>query len=115
MDIGEHIKIDNNTWVKLHQKMKSINSSSICISIDTFGCGGNAYKFTPFNNQDETLYYHIIDGPGRVLIDKMSYQFLKGSELVWIDTGCGCGSFTFINPNACYNCGCGKSFTLSDN
>lgn len=73
------------------------------------GCSGFQYGFTfdeivndddsPFEKNGVTL-----------LIDPMSYQYLVGAEIDYVESIEG-SQFTIKNPNATSTCGCGSSFS----
>jgi iron-sulfur cluster assembly accessory protein len=46
-----------------------------------------------------------------VLVDKMSLDYIGGSELDFVDDLMG-ASFRVTNPKAQASCGCGTSFSL---
>ena len=45
------------------------------------------------------------------LIDAMSYQYLMGSEIDYVE-GLEGSKFVVNNPNATTTCGCGASFSI---
>ena len=45
------------------------------------------------------------------LIDSMSYQYLMGSEIDYVE-GLEGAKFVVNNPNATTTCGCGASFSI---
>jgi len=45
-----------------------------------------------------------------LLVDPMSYQYLVGAEIDYVDSIEG-SQFTIKNPNATSTCGCGSSFS----
>ncbi|MFN7095842.1 MAG: iron-sulfur cluster assembly accessory protein, partial [Burkholderiales bacterium] len=45
------------------------------------------------------------------LVDSMSYQYLAGAEIDYVDSFEG-AQFTIKNPNASTTCGCGSSFSI---
>ncbi len=47
----------------------------------------------------------------KIFIDPMSAQYLKDTELDYVETLTGSG-FKFNNPNAKKSCGCGSSFSV---
>ena len=54
----------------------------------------------------------VIDfGNFKVLIDSMSYPYLYGSTLDFVEDLSG-AKFVIENPNAKTTCGCGESFTV---
>jgi iron-sulfur cluster assembly accessory protein len=74
------------------------------------GCSGFQYDFLLDDTRtDEDL---AIEKNGvTVLIDTMSLEFLKGSEIDYVDEMIG-AAFKVKNPNATASCGCGTSFSL---
>lgn len=74
------------------------------------GCSGFQYGFTfdEIANEDD----FVIDREGvKFLVDTMSYQYLVGAEIDYIDSFEG-SQFTIKNPNAQTTCGCGSSFSV---
>lgn len=74
------------------------------------GCSGFQYGFT-FDEiaNDDDLVVEI--GNVKFLVDSMSYQYLIGAEIDYIDSFEG-SQFTIKNPNASTTCGCGSSFSV---
>lgn len=74
------------------------------------GCSGFQYGFT-FDEQvqeDDT----VVENHGvKLLIDPMSYQYLVGAEIDYIE-GLQGAQFVIRNPNAVTTCGCGSSFSV---
>ena len=74
------------------------------------GCSGFQYNFAI----DETRLDDDIllerDG-AKILIDQVSLDFLKGSEIDFTDDLIG-QAFKVNNPNATSSCGCGTSFSV---
>ena len=74
------------------------------------GCSGFQYGFTfdELVNDDD----FVVDKSGvQFLVDTMSYQYLIGAEIDYIDSFEG-SQFTIKNPNAQTTCGCGSSFSV---
>ena len=74
------------------------------------GCSGFQYGFTfdEISNEDD----FIVDKEGvKFLVDSMSYQYLAGAEIDYVDSFEG-SQFTIKNPNASTTCGCGSSFSV---
>jgi iron-sulfur cluster assembly accessory protein len=80
------------------------------VSVEGGGCSGFSYKFdfTTDANSDDLLVER--DG-ARVLIDEMSLEFLRGSEIDFSTELIG-AAFKISNPNATAACGCGTSFSV---
>ena len=74
------------------------------------GCSGFQYNFALDDTRtDDDL---VVERDGAViLIDPTSLDFLKGSEIDFVDDLIG-ASFKINNPNAQSSCGCGTSFSI---
>ena len=74
------------------------------------GCSGFQYGFK-FDN-DEAFDDDVVEFKDfSVLIDSMSYPYLYGSTLDFVEDLSG-AKFVIQNPNAKTTCGCGESFTV---
>lgn len=74
------------------------------------GCSGFQYNFTLDDSRlDDDLV--IRRDEATVLVDPVSLEFLKGSEIDFVDDLIG-AAFKVINPNATSSCGCGTSFAV---
>ncbi len=74
------------------------------------GCNGFSYGFT-FDeeiNPDDAI---IKDEDISVLVDSMSFPYLRGSQIDYIEDLNG-AQFSVKNPNASATCGCGNSFSV---
>ncbi len=74
------------------------------------GCSGFQYGFT-FDEEvaeDDTV---MEKGGVTLLIDPMSYQYLVGAEIDYVEDLNG-AQFVIKNPNAVTTCGCGSSFSV---
>ncbi len=74
------------------------------------GCSGFQYGFS-FDEEmaeDDTAVER--DGV-TVVVDPMSYQYLVGSEVDYVE-GLEGSRFVINNPNATTTCGCGASFSI---
>lgn len=80
------------------------------VAVNGGGCSGFQYEFgfADAQNDDDILIER--DG-ARVLIDTVSLEFLKGSEIDYTRELIG-AAFKIHNPNATANCGCGTSFSI---
>ena len=74
------------------------------------GCSGFQYDFCldETRNDDDLV---IRQGNAVVAIDPVSLDFLKGSEIDFVDEMIG-AAFKVKNPNATASCGCGTSFSV---
>ena len=80
------------------------------VSVEGGGCSGFQYRFelVPDSAPDDILIER--DG-ATVAIDPVSADFVKGSEIDFVDELIG-AQFKINNPNATAGCGCGTSFTI---
>ena len=102
------------------------NNPKLCLRvfITGGGCSGFQYGFT-FDeeiNADDTIVEKLVSngededesGSGSVtvklLIDMMSFQYLKGATIDYREDING-AQFVIKNPNAKTTCGCGSSFS----
>lgn len=74
------------------------------------GCSGFSYGFT-FDDEvagDDA----VVERSGiTLLVDSLSYQYLLGSEIDYVENLQG-AQFVVNNPNAASTCGCGNSFAV---
>lgn len=96
--ISELIAEENNPLLKLR------------VFVQGGGCSGFSYGFT-FDDavaEDDTV---LSKGNVSILVDSMSYQYLVGAEIDYVETLMQ-SSFVINNPNANTTCGCGSSFSV---
>ena len=74
------------------------------------GCSGFNYGFTFDEDQNEDDFL-VEKGTVRVLVDEMSYHYLVGATVDYIEDIRG-SQFSISNPNAVTTCGCGSSFSV---
>lgn len=73
------------------------------------GCAGFSYDL--FFEDETTELDQVFESHGiPIYIDMMSFQYLEGTEIDYVETLHGAG-FKFVNPNAKTSCGCGSSFS----
>lgn len=74
------------------------------------GCSGFQYGFTldEIAADDDTV---VAQSGVQALIDPMSYQYLVGAEVDYVE-GLEGARFIIKNPNAETTCGCGSSFSV---
>lgn len=72
------------------------------------GCAGFEYSLNFTDEVDDDDVATVVSGI-KVVTDTFSANYLKGTELDYVDSLSGSG-FKFINPNARRTCGCGSSF-----
>ena len=82
------------------------------VRVEVSGGGGagfqSGFSFDSGKKPDDT----IVEREGaRVVIDAMSLEFLKGSEIDFVEDLIG-SAFSIKNPNATSACSCGSSFAV---
>ena len=112
--IVEEEKLGNNEDFKITEKAASKikevikDKTGLRIEVVPGGCSGYMYNIVTENkvNNDDK----IVEEKGvKVILDKESFDLLKGSKLDYVDSLQGAG-FKIHNPNAKSTCGCGNSF-----
>ena len=75
------------------------------------GCSGFQYALA-FDRAKEEDHVFEVDGVS-VIVDKVSMQFVFGSEVDYVEGLQGAG-FQVNNPNVVAACGCGSSFQVKE-
>ena len=75
------------------------------------GCSGFQYALA-FDRAKEDDHVFEVDGVS-VIVDKVSMQFVFGSEVDYVEGLQGAG-FQVNNPNVVAACGCGSSFQVKE-
>lgn len=84
--------------------------SMLRVSVKGGGCSGFQYEFEITTERQTDDLMLARDGAA-VLIDPVSADFLKGSEIDFSSELIG-AAFKIRNPNATASCGCGTSFSV---
>ena len=74
------------------------------------GCSGFSYGFA-FDKKNKDGDFNTKNKGVTLAIDPMSYQYLEGSTIDYIEDLQG-SRFIVQNPNAKTTCGCGSSFSV---
>ena len=81
------------------------------VAVKGGGCSGFQYALALDSAKDDD---HVFEHNGvSVVVDKVSMQFVFGSEVDYVDGLQGAG-FTVNNPNVVAACGCGSSFQVRE-
>lgn len=80
---------------------------SVRLKVSGGGCSGFVNDMEFDHNVGE-LDEVIEQGEIKLLIDPLSFQYLEGSTIDFVDSPFGSG-FKFLNPNVKHTCGCGSS------
>lgn len=90
---------------------QSDTDQALRVAVRGGGCSGFQYALAlDAQKNDDNVYEH---NGVRVLVDKVSMQFVFGSEVDYVEGLQGAG-FAVNNPNVIAACGCGSSFQVKD-
>lgn len=97
---------------KLQSLIDEENNPELKLRVSVYGggCSGFQYTFSldeEIKDDDRTVETNGV----MLLIDNMSYQYLAGSEVDYME-GLEGAMFVVKNPNAKSTCGCGSSFSV---
>jgi iron-sulfur cluster assembly protein len=85
--------------------------SALRVAVRGGGCSGFQYALALDQAKDDD---HVFEHSGvAVIVDKVSMQFVFGSEVDYVDGLQGAG-FVVNNPNVVAACGCGSSFQVRE-
>jgi iron-sulfur cluster assembly protein len=86
-------------------------AQALRVAVRGGGCSGFQYALALDQKKAED---HVFEHAGvSVVVDKVSMQFVFGSEVDYVDGLQGAG-FTVNNPNVVAACGCGSSFQVKE-
>lgn len=97
----------------LEEQSLSLEENVLRVGVAGGGCSGFSYSLT-FSKKEEVNpledMVYSFDGLTTV-VNRKSDQYLNGTTVDFYD-GLDKRGFTFNNPNAVRNCGCGSSFSV---
>lgn len=106
------LKLTDNAAKKVRQLRDGEGSDDLMLRVYVTGggCSGFSYgfSFAEAANDDDARFEN---GDVAMLVDSLSYQYLVGSEVDYIE-GLEGSRFVINNPNATTTCGCGSSFSV---
>lgn len=111
-DYSQQIALTDNAVNKVRELITEEDNPDLKLRafVTGGGCSGFQYGFTfdEVVNEDD----FVIEKNGIILlVDSMSFQYLIGAEIDYVDSLEG-AQFTIKNPNAKTTCGCGSSFSV---
>ena len=90
---------------------QSDTDQALRVAVRGGGCSGFQYALAlDAQKDDDNVYEH---NGVRVLVDKVSMQFVFGSQVDYVEGLQGAG-FAVNNPNVVAACGCGSSFQVKE-
>jgi iron-sulfur cluster assembly protein len=88
-----------------------MEDQALRVAVKGGGCSGFQYALALDQPKSDD---HVFEHAGvSVVVDKVSMQFVFGSEVDYVDGLQGAG-FTVNNPNVVAACGCGSSFQVKE-
>ena len=110
MENANSITLTDSASKRILDVLGEDKSTQFRVYVTGGGCSGFQYGFK--FDDDEAFDDDVIDfGSFKVLIDSLSYPYLYGSTLDFVEDLSG-AKFVINNPNAKTTCGCGESFTV---
>jgi iron-sulfur cluster assembly protein len=107
------IEISDVAATKLKELLagQSDSDQALRVAVKGGGCSGFQYSLALDKRKDDD---HVFEHNGvAVLVDKVSMQFVFGSQVDYVEGLQGAG-FAVNNPNVVAACGCGSSFQVRE-
>jgi iron-sulfur cluster assembly protein len=108
------VALTDGAAVKIKELVSSRGNedeSALRVAVRGGGCSGFQYALALDQAKDDD---HVFEHNGvAVIVDKVSMQFVFGSEVDYVDGLQGAG-FVVNNPNVVAACGCGSSFQVRE-
>jgi iron-sulfur cluster assembly protein len=90
---------------------ESSEGQALRVAVRGGGCSGFQYALAFDRVKDDDHVFEV--GDVSVIVDKVSMQFVFGSEVDYVEGLQGAG-FQVNNPNVVAACGCGSSFQVKE-
>jgi iron-sulfur cluster assembly protein len=107
------VKLSDAAAGKLKELLASQEDGgqALRVAVRGGGCSGFQYALALDQRKDDD---HVFEDQGvSVVVDKVSMQFVFGSQVDYVEGLQGAG-FQVNNPNVVAACGCGSSFQVRD-
>ena len=107
---NQSIVLTESALKRIQDVSEQEEGSKFRVYVTGGGCSGFSYGF----KFDKEIAFDddVINSNGfTILVDSMSYPYLFGSTLDYVEDLSG-AKFVINNPNAKTTCGCGESFTV---
>ncbi len=110
-EVSDEIAISTKAKEKIAEMLVNEDPGSFLrVAVMGGGCSGFRYLFGFDTDIEEDDITHEWEN-GRVVIDSMSMDFIKGGTLHHV-VEFGIEYFHVVNPSAKSQCGCGSSFSM---
>ena len=105
------IKITEKAAVKVREiaEAEALAGQGLRLRVVGGGCSGFSYDLY-FEDAVGEMDEQFESNGVKLYIDPMSYQYLEGTEIDYVEGLHGAG-FKFSNPNSKGSCGCASSFS----
>jgi len=108
------LNLSDAAAAKLRELTAEETNPAIGLRVYVYSGGCSGFRYGMMLEDAPTSNDIMVEAKGiRVYVDGQSTQYIKGSEIDYVDTLMGAG-FTVNNPNAVSACGCGSSFRTAD-
>ena len=109
---GEPVKLTERAAKQVH-KIKSEEGMDediyLRVAVDGGGCAGLSYKLgLDYRTEEDKIFESF---GVEIIVAEKHLMYLEGMQIDYPD-GLDARGFTFDNPNATENCGCGTSFAI---
>ena len=112
-EVAKEIYVSDIAQTKITEILsEQTDNSFLRVAISGGGCSGFQYMFGIDDDLEDTDIVSEWNG-GKVVVDEMSIQFIKGATIDYIEEF-GSEYFAVNNPSASSSCGCGSSFAYDD-
>jgi iron-sulfur cluster assembly accessory protein len=95
---------------ELHKGVDLKGEKMLRVSVEGGGCSGFQYNFTLDDNRNPDDRVFEKEGI-KVVVDAVSYGFVKGATVDYVEELIRSSFMVTTNPNAEGGCSCGSSFT----
>ena len=105
-----------NLTERAAEKVREIRSAeniedSFGLRLRVVGGGCSGFSYDLYFDQSTAMDRQYDSHGVRLIVDQMSLQYLRGTEVDYVEGLQGAG-FKFQNPNVKSTCGCGSSFSV---
>lgn len=106
------ISITDNAWKKINENLSRTKNINLRIGLNSKGCGGSSYVFTPTNKEPDKKESYIENNGIKVILDQNINELVQGSIMDWVVKDRFNEGFDLSNPKELGRCGCGQSVIL---
>ena len=97
---------------------EGVDDVALRLAVEGGGCSGFKYTFTLETGKEkgrgDDLVFTSADGGATLVVDEISYGFVKGSTIDYVEEMIKSSFEVVKNPQADASCGCGASFNAKD-